>query len=68
MSPDEQEVRAIFAQLTPHRRRVMLWLGRLYLERQVQPSPSVDAEIKMIEMAIEHGYADELELPSLLRH
>jgi hypothetical protein len=62
------EVIAIYTQLPLHGRKVMTWLGRLYLERQVQPSARVDAEIKMIEMAIENGYADQLDPPSVIRH
>jgi hypothetical protein len=43
-SPEAFEVAAMFAQMPPHSRRVMLWLGWLYLEQQVQPSDRVDAK------------------------
>ena len=57
------EVAGIFQQLPPDGRKIMLWMCRLYMERLAAPSARVDAEIEMIEAAIQNGTAYDLTPP-----
>lgn len=64
--PLDAEAVKLIGRLNDEQRRVILYLGRLYLERKMAPSSTVNAEIERIQRAIRNGSIPyDLQVPSL---
>ena len=66
-APTADDAIALYRQLTPHLREVMLWLMRLYVQRNREPSARarIDSDIATIERALADGRVEHLSVPRM---